>query len=120
MPTITLTTDQQNALDTFISFLLDPIERVFVLSGYSGTGKSTLVKHILDYLPKYQKTLRLINPKATDYDVQLTATTNKAAEALQSITQYPVSTIHSVLGHLSRYSPLSRHFPYLLLPSLNL
>lgn len=98
MPVITLTTDQQNALDKFIAFLSDPIERVFVLSGYSGTGKSTLVKHILDYLPKYQKTLRLINPKATEYDVQLTATTNKAAEALQSITSYPVTTIHSALG----------------------
>lgn len=98
MPTLTLTSDQQNALDKFITFLLDPIERVFVLSGYSGTGKSTLVKHILEYLPKYQKTLRLINPKAADCDVQLTATTNKAAEALQSITGYPVTTIHSALG----------------------
>lgn len=98
MPVITLTTDQQNALDKFIAFLLDPIERVFVLSGYSGTGKSTLVRYILEYLPKYHKTLRLINPKATDYDIQLTATTNKAAEVLQSMSNYPVSTIHSALG----------------------
>ena len=39
----TLTTDQQNALDSFYQFLLDPVETVFVLSGYSGCGKSTLL-----------------------------------------------------------------------------
>ena len=100
MSGITLTSDQQNALDKFIAFLLDPIETVFVLEGYSGTGKSTLVQHILEYLPKYQKTWRLINPKADDYDIELTATTNKAAEALRFITgsTLPVSTIHSLLG----------------------
>lgn len=95
---LTLTADQQNAHDQFIAFLMDPIETVFVLSGYSGTGKSTLVGYILANLHKYYKTIRLINPKALDYDIALTATTNKAAEALQNLTGQPVSTIHSKLS----------------------
>lgn len=94
---ITLTADQQNALDKFQQFLSDPIERVFVLSGYSGCGKSTLVRVLLDCLPNFMKTLKLINLQQKEYEVALTATTNKAAENLANITGYPVNTIHSFL-----------------------
>ena len=94
----TLTTDQQNALDSFYQFLLDPVETVFVLSGYSGCGKSTLVRHLLDALPGFLKTARLIHPKQPMYEVALTATTNKAAENLGRITGQSAITIHSFLG----------------------
>ena len=80
MTAITLTPDQQNALEQFTQFLTDPSEQVFVLEGYSGTGKTTLVKTLLDQLPKLMKAARLINPNVQRYDVELTATTNKAAE----------------------------------------
>ena len=63
MTTITLTPDQQNALEQFTRFLTDPSEQVFVLEGYSGTGKTTLVKTLLDRLPNLMKTARLINEK---------------------------------------------------------
>lgn len=95
---IILTLDQQSALDAFHTFLLDPIESVFTLSGYSGCGKSTLVSILLDRLPKILKTAELINPNQKDYEVALTATTNKAAENLGHITGYQVHTIHSFLG----------------------
>lgn len=94
---ITLTEDQQNALDSFHQFLADPIERVFVLSGYSGCGKSTLVRILLDHLPNFMRTMKLIDPNAKQYEVALTATTNKAAENLASITGHPAGTIHSFL-----------------------
>lgn len=94
---ITLTDGQQNALNAFTHFLTDPVETVFVLSGYSGTGKSTLVKTLLDQLPKFMKTAKLINPSQKDYTVELTATTNKAAENFSAITGIPVSTVHSFL-----------------------
>ncbi len=93
-----LSEGQQAGLDMFVNFLMDPTEQVMVLEGYAGTGKSTLVKQMLGNMHKYLKTLKLINPKAFDYEVQLTATTNKAAEALQSITGMDVKTIHSFLG----------------------
>ncbi len=93
-----LTNDQQNAFDAFVSFLADPVETVFVLEGYSGTGKSTLVGLLLDKLPNLIKATRLINPSAPEYEVALTATTNKAAENLESITGGEVQTIHKFLG----------------------
>lgn len=95
---ILLTADQQKALEAFHSFVLDPIETVFVLSGYSGTGKSTLIKTMLEQLPGFLKTARLIDPTVKEYPVELTATTNKAAETFGQITGMGAATIHSYLG----------------------
>jgi ATP-dependent exoDNAse (exonuclease V) alpha subunit len=95
---LTLTQDQQSALEAFHSFLLNPIEQVFVLSGYSGCGKSTLVRTIIDRIPDFMRTAKLINPSQKDYKIELTATTNKAAENLGQITGMPAATIHSFLG----------------------
>lgn len=94
---ITLTEDQQNALEAFHNFLMDPIETVFVLRGYSGCGKSTLVRTLIDRMPGFNKTAKLINPDHKEYEIALTATTNKAAENLGSITGQGAVTIHSFL-----------------------
>lgn len=95
---ITLSPDQDKALDAFMQFLSDPNEQVFVLAGYSGTGKSTLIKVLLDRLPGYIKATRLLWPQYPDYQLQLTATTNKAADNFGQITGMDVGTIHSFLG----------------------
>jgi hypothetical protein len=94
----TLSDDQQAALDAFVKFLLSPSEQVFVLQGYAGTGKSTLVKTMMDNMDKYLKMAKLVNPNAYEYQIALTATTNKAAEAFAEITGREVRTIHSFLG----------------------
>lgn len=96
--TFVLTPDQDTALAAFGLFLMDPIETVFVLSGYSGTGKSTLTRILLERLPDFMRTAKLINPSQPQYEVALTATTNKAAETLGEITGYETGTIHSFLG----------------------
>lgn len=94
-----LTADQQAGYAAFCQFLLDPVQTVFVLRGYSGTGKSTLVSHCITQYPNLLKTLRLLNPKSKrEYELVLTATTNKACEALEQATGHRVRTIHSVLG----------------------
>lgn len=95
---ITLTNDQQNALEAFGRFMTDPTESVFVLSGYSGTGKTTLVKTLLEQMPNFMKTHRLLNPKANEYQIELTATTNKAAENFSQLSGKEVNTIHSYLS----------------------
>lgn len=94
----TLTSDQQLALEKLSTFLSDPTETAFILEGYSGTGKSTLVKTFLDQLPAMQKTIQLLNPAYRILDVELTATTHKAAENFALITGMTVTTIHSYLG----------------------
>lgn len=97
---VILTPDQEQAKDAFHGFLLNPAESVFVLEGYSGTGKSTLVKVLLEEIPKVSKVAELIYQNKFRYDVELTATTNKAAEALRTNIGglYSVSTIHAKLG----------------------
>ena len=102
MTELVLTTDQQKAKDAFVNFLLDPHERVFVLKGYSGTGKSTLTGHLIEGAPAIFKSMKLIDPGFKDFDIQLTATTNKAAENLAFISGMDVPTIHSYLGLLVR------------------
>jgi hypothetical protein len=98
--TITLTKDQQNVKSAFINFMLDPDETRFVISGYAGTGKSTLTSTLISELPAILKTVAVLDPNASqdDWDYYLTATTNKAAEALYHLTGVPVDTIHSFLG----------------------
>lgn len=95
---ITLTRDQQAAFNAFAAFITDPIEQVFVIEGYSGTGKSTLVKTLLAELPTILKAARLIHPSLEEREVVLTATTNKACEALALLSGQSVRTIHSFLG----------------------
>lgn len=90
---ISLTAGQAKAEDAFIQFLMDPEEQVFVIEGYSGTGKSTLIKTLMARLDSYLAKVEhnIVN------DVVLTATTNKAAENFETITGRPVSTVHSFL-----------------------
>lgn len=98
MPNITLTNDQENAYRAFTKFITNPTQSTFVLSGYSGTGKSTLFKYLLNNLNNFNKMAKLIDPTYKPMPVILTATTNKAAESLASIVKSDVRTIHSVLG----------------------
>ena len=95
---ITLTPDQQTAMDAFGAFIMDPIETVFLLTGYSGTGKTTLVKTLLENMDSFMKAARLVIPSTPDYEIALTATTNKAAESFSHLTAREVVTIHSFLG----------------------
>lgn len=103
--TITLTPDQEKGKLQLISFLANPTQPVMVIEGYSGTGKSTLVNTFLDELPLITKTVKLIHPTFKDFDeVIITATTNKAAEALSGILNQPVKTIYSALGLRLKYN----------------
>ena len=93
-----LTADQESAQAAFYNYLVDPQENVFILSGYSGTGKSTLVTKLIADWPAFQSTLKLIDPTVRELPINLTATTNKAAENLGQITGLECRTIHSFLG----------------------
>lgn len=98
MTTLTLTPGQKKAQEMFTQFYLDPDAKILVIEGYSGTGKTTLVKHLIDLIPNLERTLQLIDPSKKDFlELILTATTNKAAENFSQITGHPVSTIHSKL-----------------------
>lgn len=99
-PAFELTADQKSAFNAFSQFLLDNTQSVFVLRGYAGTGKTTLVKYLLERLPGIMNMIQVIEPGFKGWDIRLTATTNKACEALRDVahTGYDVTTLHSFLG----------------------
>ena len=70
-----------------------------VIEGYSGCGKTYLLKEIVAWLKKFNKINEIMtdNPYVQS-NVILCATTNKAAEVMQKATGTVAGTIHSVIG----------------------
>ena len=81
-----LTQKQQEGLDLAIERFKSG-ERYTIISGYAGTGKSTLVKFIIAGLPG-------INP---DEDVVYTSFTGKATQVLSKKGNKNTSTLHKLL-----------------------
>lgn len=96
---ITLNSCQQAAVDTFLSFLLNPDQKELVLEGFAGTGKTTLVKYLIDNMEKFETAAEALGKKL-DYvdDINVTATTHKAARVIASSLNTDPITIHSFLG----------------------
>lgn len=89
-----LTDDQKAAHAAFTAFMTSDAKEM-VISGPAGTGKSTLLRYLMqdqDHI-KIQKLLG--ETPLTNW--LLTATTNKAAEVLQGSTGEEASTVHSAL-----------------------
>lgn len=84
-PEITLTASQQKVLKRIIDFVFDSNDRVFILKGYAGTGKTTLMRFLIEEL------------KERDQMYKLLSTTGRAAKILSSHTGYAASTIHSTI-----------------------
>lgn len=97
---ITLIEDQEIALQGLFKALTDDDMPVIVLKGYAGCGKSTLVKVFMNQVEDYMTMAKLCDPTMPEYEIVLSATTNKAKENLQGIvgSKYEVRTIYSVLG----------------------
>lgn len=77
-----LTNTQRTALEQLQEFVKGK-DRAFVLRGYAGTGKTTLMKVFIDYLNKEKLQYRLL------------ASTGRAAKILSDIVKSSASTIHS-------------------------
>lgn len=82
---MTLTPHQQQALAKIQAFVKHPQQRIFVLRGYAGTGKTTLVGQVVDWL------------QSTNFRPVLLASTGRAAKVLQNKTGHTASTIHSCI-----------------------
>lgn len=80
-----LTDDQQRAFTSVQKFLQTRNDQVFILTGYAGTGKTTLVKKILEWLSQRKRPVRLL------------ATTGRAAKVLANKTDARAATLHSCL-----------------------
>ena len=79
-----LSPDQINAIDGICATLLDPTSTTHamaVLTGSAGTGKSTVISELIDRVKHNGST-----------NIELCATTNRAATVLQDIVGHPVKT----------------------------
>lgn len=82
MPPFPLTPSQQAALDSLKDFI-ESEEKVFIIKGYAGTGKTTLVRIFIDVLREKKLIFHLL------------ASTGRAAKILSNITEVSTSTVHS-------------------------
>lgn len=73
--------EQQAALDSLHQFILSD-KQIFILKGHAGTGKTTLIKHFIEYL----------NEK--DIPFTLMASTGRAAKVLSHKSGKMVTTVH--------------------------
>lgn len=103
---VILTQDQQKANHAFLDFLVSD-ENFFVIQGGAGTGKSFLIRHLLEtFYSRYKAYCLLLQKEVKTFDIKVTATTNKAvnvvSDFLQGITSHhsdiEVTTIYSMLG----------------------
>lgn len=85
MSKIILGEQQQEALDKIKSFI-NSTELIFSLIGYAGTGKSTMIKNIIEYL------------EGSGIPYVLCAPTHKAKSVIQMNTHRTATTIHSLLS----------------------
>ena len=82
-----LTTQQQNTLDS-IKVFLDSDVSVFILKGYAGTGKTTMIRTIIEEIKNREKKPILMAP------------TGRAARVLETKNSWEASTIHRCIYEL--------------------
>lgn len=95
------TNGQEQLIHKLSSFILDKDNRgLFMLKGYAGTGKTTLVSALVNILPVLKKNSVLLAP------------TGRAAKVLTSYSGYPAHTIHRFIYFTS--TDQNGHFKLLL------
>lgn len=81
------TPSQENVLKKILDFVNVSGDRVFILKGYAGTGKTTLMRYLIQSLKERGKHYRLL------------ASTGRAAKVLANLSEAnaQTSTIHSMI-----------------------
>lgn len=80
-----LTTDQQIALGLLKEFGEDSIDRIFMLKGYAGTGKTSRILELIEYLKEKKRSYQLL------------ASTGRAAKVLSNKAGDSAQTVHSYI-----------------------
>ncbi|MEN9269854.1 MAG: AAA family ATPase [Thermostichales cyanobacterium HHBFW_bins_127] len=84
------TSAQKSALECICRFVADPRQRVFLLQGYAGTGKTFLIGSMARWLQQHHG------------QVQLLAPTGRAARVITDKTGLPGMTIHRCIYNLNK------------------
>lgn len=89
---IILTENQQEVFDKFKYFIKNDKQKVFILNGYAGTGKTTLISFFIDEL------------RSQELKFELMASTGRAAKILTNATNTLATTVHSVIYTLRGFN----------------
>ena len=89
---------QDTAAQAVFQFLMSD-DKEFCLSGPAGVGKTYMLQHIMkNVMKEYEDACTLMGITQKIFSIDLTATTNKAAQVLETSTGFPAQTIHSYLS----------------------
>lgn len=100
-----LTSDQSNALRLIVDFLTSREPNVaFILRGYAGTGKSSLIGSLVQTMTKFKQKCVLLAP------------TGRAAKVFSTYANHPAYTIHKRIYRQNRFAEDS---PYSISPNLS-
>lgn len=89
---IKLTSSQGNALDKMKDFVCNSSDRFFILKGYAGTGKTTLMRYLIQHLENQKIPYKLLS------------TTGRAAKVLSDHTGHIATTIHGMVYTYSSFN----------------
>ena len=89
---IVLTNDQQHVFQMLSDFIVSKEQKVFILCGYAGTGKTTLMRYFISELKRRNEMF------------SLHASTGRAAKILSNITSFKATTLHSLLYKFSDFN----------------
>lgn len=93
---VALTEQQRMAMERICRFIEDETGQVFILRGYAGTGKTTLIRSLVQKL------------SAEGVSITLMAPTGRAAKILEETCQAPAFTIHRTIYRFSGYRESKR------------
>ena len=89
---ITLREGQQRALLRLLEFISNSQKRIFILKGYAGTGKTTLIRSLISELKKFNTPYHLV------------ASTGRAAKIMSNITGETTDTVHGLIYNYSDFN----------------
>ena len=89
---LVLTPSQREALNRLKTFVESGQEKVFILTGYAGTGKTTLMRKFIKWLSEHKHSFTLL------------ASTGRAAKVLSNKAGGKAMTIHSCIYTFTAFS----------------
>jgi ATP-dependent exoDNAse (exonuclease V) alpha subunit len=82
---IVLKAGQQAAFEKLKAFIDNPVSKIFILKGFAGTGKTTMMRVLIEELQRQELRFSLL------------ASTGRAAKIVSNITNCEAKTVHGLI-----------------------
>lgn len=92
---LTLTSQQAKAFEKLTDFIKNDDAKIFILKGYAGTGKTTLMSGLIKWMNEKNKAPEEVEGEEPEPTYSLLASTGRAAKILSDKSKAAANTIHS-------------------------